>query len=564
MPATNATDPMIGQVLDGRYRIINLLGEGGMGEVYAAEHVHIEKRVAVKLLRNEIVTNAEAVTRFRQEARSASSIGHKNIIAIEDFGTLRDGRIYLCMELLDGAPLSDLIKQPMAPERLVDILIQTGHGLAAAHQKGIIHRDMKPENIFVTRGEDGRDVPKLLDFGIAKVAGGEGQNHLTRTGTIFGTPFYMSPEQALGQNVDHRADVYAMGVIMFEMFCGEVPFTGESFMGILTQHITAEPPSPAQVAAQSGRPIPPGIDAIILRAMKKDVAERYQSMDELVQALVAVYRQISGPGMSSYMDAHVPAPSAAYQAPDASSPGAIPPQSAAYGAVPQSQMYAAPSAGMSAIGMPQKKSKVGLIAALFIVLAVLGGGGTLLVLSMQGGDEAAKKGPDDDKTDPVVVHDNNDDGEQTAAITPDAQPMAAVPADAATTTEQVVTEKPDARPRPVTVLLGSRPRRAVIFRDGKRIGKTPEIIKVVPGKPMKLVIKRRGYRDEAVTIDGTDDEIMINLDRRNTGGSNTGGSNTGGGANEEPDKPDDKPENKPGGKKDGKCDFTAGDPDCLM
>src|SRR5215510_10652047 len=146
------TPSLIGEVIDGRYRIIRKLGEGGMGEVFAAEHVHIEKKFAIKLLRPEIVSNPEAVTRFRQEARSASSIGHRNIIAIEDFGQLPDGRIYMCMELLNGAALNDLIQTPITVDRLLNILIQTGHGLAAAHAMGIIHRDMKPENIFVTIG----------------------------------------------------------------------------------------------------------------------------------------------------------------------------------------------------------------------------------------------------------------------------------------------------------------------------------------------------------------------------------------------------------------------------
>src|SRR6185436_3258788 len=294
---------LVGQVLDGRYRIIRKLGEGGMGEVYAAEHVHIEKRFAIKLLRPEIVSNAEAVTRFRQEARSASSFGHRNIIAIEDFGQLADGRIYMCMELLNGAALNDMITQPMGVDRLLNILIQTGHGLAAAHAKGIIHRDMKPENIFVTIGPNGEDIPKLLDFGIAKVAGNDGQNHLTRTGTIFGTPFYMAPEQALGNPVDARTDIYAMGVIMYEVFAGSLPFQGESFMGILTQHITTEPEPVAQRAAKAGRQLPMGIAEIITRCMQKNPAQRYGTMDELVNALIQIYRGIAGPGMSTYMEA---------------------------------------------------------------------------------------------------------------------------------------------------------------------------------------------------------------------------------------------------------------------
>ena len=302
-PSAPPVPSLIGTTLDGRYRIIKLIGEGGMGEVYAAEHIHIEKRFAIKLLKQEIVSNAEAVTRFRQEARSSSSIGHRNIIAIDDFGQLNDGRIFMCMELLNGAALNDMITQPMPVDRLLNILIQTGHGLAAAHAKNIVHRDMKPENIFVTIGPNGEDIPKILDFGIAKVAGNEGQNHLTRTGTIFGTPFYMAPEQALGNPVDARSDVYAMGVIMYECFAGSLPFQGESFMGILTQHITSEAEPVAQRAAKAGRALPIGLGDIITRAMQKDPNQRFRTMDELVTALIAVYRGIAGAGMSTYMEA---------------------------------------------------------------------------------------------------------------------------------------------------------------------------------------------------------------------------------------------------------------------
>src|SRR4051812_39248079 len=294
---------LVGQILDGRYRITRKLGEGGMGEVYAADHVHIEKKFAIKLLRPEIVSNPEAVTRFRQEARSSSSIGHRNIIAIEDFGQLADGRIYMCMELLNGAALNDLIKQQQPVERLLNIIIQTGHGLAAAHAKNITHRDMKPENIFVTVGPQGEDIPKILDFGIAKVSGNDGQNHLTRTGTIFGTPFYMAPEQALGNPVDARTDIYAMGVIAYEVFAGSLPFQGESFMGILTQHISTEPEPVAQRAAKAGRQLPPGLADIVTRCLRKNPAERFQTMDELVNAFINIYRGFAGPGMSTYMEA---------------------------------------------------------------------------------------------------------------------------------------------------------------------------------------------------------------------------------------------------------------------
>ncbi|HVV84047.1 MAG TPA: protein kinase, partial [Kofleriaceae bacterium] len=342
---------MVGEVLDGRYKIVKKLGEGGMGEVYAAEHVHIAKKVAIKLLRKEVVSNAEAVSRFRQEARSASTIGHRNIIGIDDFGQLADGRIYLCMEYLDGAPLNDMITEQLPAERLLNILIQTGHGLAAAHAKGIIHRDMKPENIFVTVTPQGEDIPKILDFGIAKVGGQDGGNNLTKTGTIFGTPYYMAPEQALGQNVDARVDIYALGVILYEVFAGSLPFSGESFMGVLTQHITTEPEPVAQRAAKAGRVLPAGLAEVIARAMAKDPDRRYRTMDEMVNALVAVYRGVAGAGMSSYLEAQ---PRASASQPNVPRPGA---PTAGAGSGMLGTMPATPAAGgaasaASSAGMP--------------------------------------------------------------------------------------------------------------------------------------------------------------------------------------------------------------------
>jgi serine/threonine-protein kinase len=180
---------MLGEVIGDRYKVLRKIGEGGMGEVYLAEHIYIEKKVALKLLRAEVLSNQEAVARFRQEARSASSIGHDNIIQIDDFGVLRDGRVYMAMEFLHGQPLNEMLaQQPLPLPRALDILIQVGKGLTAAHAKGITHRDMKPENVFVT-SKEGRDVPKILDFGIAKVSGGDTAQNLTVAGTIFGTPF---------------------------------------------------------------------------------------------------------------------------------------------------------------------------------------------------------------------------------------------------------------------------------------------------------------------------------------------------------------------------------------
>jgi len=449
-PQAPPAPSLVGEVLDGRYKIFKKLGEGGMGEVYAAEHVHIEKRFAVKLLKAEIVSNAEAVKRFQQEARSSSSIKHRNIIGVEDFGRLPDGRIYMCMELLNGAPLNEMIQHPMGADRLLNILIQSGHGLAAAHAKGIVHRDMKPENIYVTQeGNPPQDVPKLLDFGIAKVAGNEGQNNLTRTGTIFGTPFYMAPEQALGNPVDARTDIYAMGVIMYECFAGSLPFQGESFMGILTQHITTPPEHVAQRAAKAGRQLPMGVPEIIMKCLDKDPNNRFSSMDELVNALVQVYRGIAGPGMSTYMEAF-PVGSAQHMAQPTPPPmigpttansatvgiGTPPP----FGAPGQSQPFNpggsqpftpvgsnTPPQGMGAAlsntgggsmydasssVVAPPKSKTGLIVAIVILLAA--GGGIAAVVLMGKGDKAGGGAGSGSE----VVAQNGSEGSGGSAATP--------------------------------------------------------------------------------------------------------------------------------------------------
>jgi serine/threonine-protein kinase len=555
---------LVGQVLDGRYRIIRKLGEGGMGEVFAAEHVHIEKRFAIKLLRPEIVSNAEAVTRFRQEARSSSSIGHRNIIAIEDFGQLADGRIYMCMELLNGAALNDMITQPMGVDRLLNILVQTGHGLAAAHAKGIIHRDMKPENIFVTIGPNGEDIPKLLDFGIAKVSGNDGQNHLTRTGTIFGTPFYMAPEQALGNPVDARTDIYAVGVIMYECFSGSLPFQGDSFMGILTQHITMEPEPVAQRAARAGRQLPPRLAEVITRCMQKNPAHRFATMDELVNALVQIYRSMAGPGMSSYMEAFPVIQSAAHQVQP------TPPPTGAVHAGPNNATIAAPSgsspllAGSSgvypgtSVAMP-RRSKAGLIVALLAVLAVGGGVAAFVVVSNRGnhpgdgsgsgpGSQIANNGKGSDSGSGRVLA-----GSDSAATIHDAgsgtstgpgsnvasnlgsggssAPDLGSGSDAGSGragSNVAITNGSDAgsntppRVDVIQVLLLARNGVAFeVYENGAKLFDGPDNLEVPRGEKRTVVIKARGFKDKTIVVEGKKKKMQFSLQRiiQNDGGS---------------------------------------------
>jgi serine/threonine protein kinase len=559
---------MVGEIIDGRYKITKKLGEGGMGEVFAAEHLHIDKRFAIKLLRPEIVSNPEAVSRFRQEARSASSIGHKNIIGIEDFGQLPDGRIYMCMELLNGAPLNDMIKQPMGVDRLLNILIQTGHGLAAAHSKNITHRDMKPENIYVTFGPNNEDIPKLLDFGIAKVAGNDGQNNLTRTGTIFGTPFYMAPEQALGQQVDARADVYAMGVIMYEVFSGTLPFQGESFMGILTQHITTEPEPVAQRAAAAGRQLPPGLAEVISHCMQKDPNRRYPTMDAMVQGLVDVYRAVAGAGMSSYMEAFV-APRTATHTPQVGSgtgPYPPPPQyppppgtgpvphpghstghpmqhqsgGMAHAGTPGSGLYAAGGSGL--VEVTPKKSKAGLIFALIAVLAAAGGIVAFIVLGKKKEDSGT--GSNGSNGSAVIGNGTGDGtGNGTSSgndpgTTPDAAQVATTTVDAAgaggtagapdaaqvatTTVDAAIADNPP-KAEPVMVLVDSKNvAKFEVWQGSKKLGSNATVVKVEPGTTVSITLKARGYKDKVVVLDGTKQKVEERLEAKGGSGPGSG------------------------------------------
>ncbi|MGB0681039.1 MAG: serine/threonine protein kinase, partial [Polyangiales bacterium] len=242
--AAGAADPLLGSTLAGRYEVVRRIGEGGMGFVYEGRHAIIEKPVAIKVLRDDVSGKPDVVERFRQEAKSASRIGHENIIDISDFGVTPSGQNFFVMELLNGEDLANVLARETTIEtgRAVRIVLQCCLALGAAHSKGIVHRDMKPENIFLIHRNGRADFVKIVDFGIAKMTdlesvGGAGARKLTKTGMIFGTPEYMAPEQAAGKPLDHRVDVYALGVILYEMLCGRVPFVGETFMGILTQHL---------------------------------------------------------------------------------------------------------------------------------------------------------------------------------------------------------------------------------------------------------------------------------------------------------------------------------------
>jgi serine/threonine-protein kinase len=276
-PSSRDTDQYLGCTIDNRYKVEALLGEGGMGVVYQCRHKIIDKKVAMKILRGELAREKEVTDRFLIEAKAASAIGNEHVIDISDFGQLPDGSAYFVMEFLDGQPLSSVLagNTSLPPARIAHLGMQLAKGLAAAHKAGIVHRDLKPDNIFlITRASDS-DFVKVLDFGIAKVSSAA-TGRLTQAGSVFGTPHYMSPEQAAGAPVDHRGDIYAMGVILYEMATGKLPFEADNFMAILTQHIYKQPASLRSITPS----VPAELEAVILKCLSKRPEQRYQSMEE--------------------------------------------------------------------------------------------------------------------------------------------------------------------------------------------------------------------------------------------------------------------------------------------
>ena len=277
---------MIGQMF-GNYRAIQLIGEGGMGVVYLAEHPGIGRRAAVKVLRPGLTENPEIAKRFFNEARAANAIRHPGIVEVFDSGTLPTGVSYLVMELLEGESLAARLRRGRLPIGVTrNIAAQVASGLAAAHAAGIVHRDLKPDNLFLV--PDYRDASietvKILDFGIAKLGQDASRTSSvrTRTGSVMGTPAYMSPEQCRGtKEVDARTDIYALGVILFEMVCGRTPFVSEGFGEMVHLHISATPPAPRAIEPS----VPAELEQLILRCLVKEPSERLQTMTELQEAL---------------------------------------------------------------------------------------------------------------------------------------------------------------------------------------------------------------------------------------------------------------------------------------
>jgi tRNA A-37 threonylcarbamoyl transferase component Bud32 len=461
LPA-GAKDPYIGTTFDHRYKIEQMIGEGGMGFVYLARHKVIDKKVAIKVLRADMAKDREILDRFLQEAKSASSIGNPHIVDISDFGDLPDGSTYFVMEHLDGKALTELIDSGnrVQVDRVCYIGTQIADGLAAAHQRGIVHRDLKPDNIFlVPRGGDA-DFVKILDFGIAKVSGSS-NTKLTKAGAVFGTPHYMSPEQAAGAPVDHRADIYALGVILYEVMAGQLPFNADNFMGILTQHMYKAPvPIRALVPAPD---CPPSLEAVILKCLSKKPEARYASMDELSADLARVKN-----GGVPIAVGEMMARSGGFNVPHDyfKTTNAIVP------ATPKAQRKSWPTVVWAAGAL----AAVGLVVAIFAI----------------GGLGAAKDKPKTAETPTSAA--------ATPAPTPSA--TAAVSASAAAAAAPAT--------KKTTVALAASPKNAQAFRDGKAIA-LPAIVEVEDGKAIEIELRAPGYETMKVALDGTEPSKQVEL-----------------------------------------------------
>ena len=288
---------LVGQVVADRYHIIKKLGEGGMGTVYLGEHVKMGRKSAIKVMTQAMTNDPDAVSRFNREASNASRLSHPNICQIYDFGETTDGIIYLAMEFIEGCSLSDLIEREgaLSPARAASILRQSADALQVAHDQTIVHRDIKPDNIMIVTAKDGSDVAKVVDFGIAKaLAGDEMGQKVTKTGLVVGTPEYMSPEQLSGDKLDGRSDIYSLGLVLYKMLTGVLPFQADTSQETMIKRLTDDPEPLAQ--ARPDIAFPPALQAVLEHALARSVNNRYASAGEFGRDVMASVGDAVVPG----------------------------------------------------------------------------------------------------------------------------------------------------------------------------------------------------------------------------------------------------------------------------
>ncbi|HEY0255536.1 MAG TPA: serine/threonine-protein kinase, partial [Kofleriaceae bacterium] len=506
-------DLLLGQTV-GNYRVTEKIGEGGMGSVYLAEHPQIGKKVALKVLHAEFATNPEVVERFFNEAKSVNVIGHPNIVEIIDYGVIQtngrnnDQLVYFIMEYLHGQTLSQIIRteSPLPPERALMVALQVGDALAASHRQGIVHRDLKPDNIILIQRGREVDFVKLLDFGIAKLTASGSTNSKTRTGTLLGTPAYMSPEQCEGSGkVDHRTDIYALGIVLYEMLVGRVPFIGEGYGDILIQHLTQRPVEPSRYRMMS-----PHVEQVVLKALEKRPDMRYPNMDEMIRAMADPVGYVeSHGGVGGFLQRQL-TPSTA-PLPSRLTPSPLTPMPGHHiGTPPPGSLLATPSpttlsaaTGVHAAEAP-KKSKLGYIIAGGLVIGAAIAGVAITMNNSKKPTQPAGQGSDNGSA--VVMNGSNNamtvehPDAAVAMATPDAavvvvaidaQVAVVTPPDAA-----VAVAPPDAGvvvAATSTITVTSNPPDAEIFVAGVSTGKKTPATLTLPRGKVAIGLRLKGY-----------------------------------------------------------------------
>jgi eukaryotic-like serine/threonine-protein kinase len=475
---------LVGRLLGQNYRVVEPIDAGAMGMVFVVEHVNLPKRFAAKVLTPDLARHPEAIARFEVEARAVSQLEHENIVSVVDFGKTDDGCVFLVMELLRGKTLQARIDQgPLPLEEIFGIIVQVCRALAAAHASGIVHRDMKPDNVFLVHRPGGRPLVKVLDFGVSKaretsVRGGR----ITRHGQVLGSPEYMAPEACRGDEVDARADVYAVGIMLYQLLCGDVPFRDQSYLKVLQMHAQLVPPRPRAAAPE----MPDALERVIMRALQKDPALRQSSIEELELELVSAMPDLAQRAMTASQIA----PQAGWGAHPTIDVITDRMPTLAQGSVPPGATLA------SSDGDTLNTRRRGRGTA--VVLGLLGGaiaiatvGGIALWLDRTSGRSAPTRAA-------------------KLAPAPTAEPLADEPA---ATPAPVAAEQPAASD--VSIHVESSPPGATVTLDGKRLGRTPvDAVLRSEEREGELEIELRGYRTARRSVAlNRDGELRVALQR---------------------------------------------------